>query len=131
MRTLINLIVAGALTLATLSTGAFSKAEKIESESGSLNQPRAVAEKTTIKIKNFEFTPAEVSIAAGTTVEWLNEGGRHTVEADNRAFKSPELTAGQKFEFTFTKPGTYAYHCGFHGEAGGGGMAGKIVVTKK
>jgi plastocyanin len=32
------------------------------------------------------------------------------------------------FSFKFDKPGTYAYHCAFHGGNGGKGMAGKIVV---
>ncbi len=91
----------------------------------------AANNKVTIKLANFKFEPARVTIAAGTTVVWQNGQGRHTIEGDKGEFKSPVLTAGQTFEFTFDKPGTYAYHCGFHGEAGGKDMAGTIVVTKR
>jgi len=121
MRILNRLIIVGVLLFSIIATGAFSKADEPVS---------AAVEKVTITIKNFEFSPAEVTVAVGTTVEWVNQGGKHTVEADNKSFKSPELTAGQKYEFKFTKAGTYAYHCGFHGEAGGGGMSGKIIVKR-
>jgi plastocyanin len=83
-----------------------------------------------VKLTNFKFEPKVLTVKAGTTVEWVNEGGRHTIEADNGSFKSDVLTQGGKFEHKFVKPGTYAYHCGFHGEKGGKDMSGKIVVTR-
>ncbi|MCI0486367.1 MAG: plastocyanin/azurin family copper-binding protein, partial [Blastocatellia bacterium] len=64
------------------------------------------------------------------TVEWINEGTRHSVDADDGSFKSEILKQGDKFEHTFTKAGTFAYHCRFHGEAGGKDMAGKVIVKK-
>lgn len=91
----------------------------------------AANNKVVIKLANFKFEPARVTIPAGTTVAWQNDQGRHTIEGDKGEFKSPVLTAGQTFEFTFDKPGTYGYHCGFHGESGGKDMAGTIVVTKR
>jgi plastocyanin len=75
-----------------------------------------------------------LTIAPGTTVEWINEGGRHLVVADDGSFKSDVLKQGDKFEHKFDKAGTFAYYCEFHGEKGGKDMAGKIVVrgaTKK
>ncbi len=88
------------------------------------------AENAKVTIKNFEFVPKDLTVTVGTTVEWVNEGGRHTVEADKNEFKSDVLANGGKFSFKFDKPGTYAYHCGFHGAAGGKDMAGKIIVKK-
>jgi len=85
----------------------------------------------TVKISNFQFTPKVLTVAPGTTVEWVNEAGRHTVEADNGSFKSDVLKQGDKFAHKFDKAGTYAYHCEFHGEKGGKDMAGKIVVRGK
>jgi len=87
-----------------------------------------VAEKATVKVSSFQFTPKVLTIAPGTTVEWVNESGRHTVEADDGSFKSDVLKQGDKFEHKFDKAGTYAYHCEFHGEKGGKDMAGKIIV---
>lgn len=85
--------------------------------------------RATVKISNFKFEPKTLTVNAGTTVEWVNESGRHTVEADDgKSFKSDVIQAGGKFEFKFDKPGTYAYYCGIHGDKGGKDMAGKIVV---
>lgn len=84
--------------------------------------------KVTITITNFNFTPKTITVAAGTTVVWFNKEGKHTVESDNGAFKSEVLTADKSFEFSFSKAGKYAYHCGFHGDTGGKDMAGTVVV---
>jgi plastocyanin/uncharacterized membrane protein YozB (DUF420 family) len=91
-------------------------------------QPANV-EKVTVKISNFQFEPKELTIKAGTVVEWIDSGGRHTVEADDGAFKSETLTAGGKFEHRFESPGVYAYYCTFHGDKHGQDMAGTITVT--
>ena len=85
----------------------------------------------TVKISNFQFTPKVLTVAPGTTVEWVNEAGRHTVEADDGSFKSDVLKQGDKFAHKFDKAGSYAYHCEFHGEKGGKDMAGKVVVRGK
>ena len=90
----------------------------------------ATAARVTVKISNFQFTPKEVTIPAGATVEWIDEGGRHTVEADDGSFKSDTLTANGKYEHTFDKPGAYPYFCTFHGDKHGVDMAGVINVTE-
>jgi plastocyanin len=84
--------------------------------------------RVTVTVKNFSFDPKEVTVATGTTVEWTDASGKHTIEADKGEFKSETLTAGGKFEHKFDKPGTYDYFCGFHGSKGGHDMAGKIIV---
>lgn len=61
-------------------------------------------------------------------MEWTDERGRHTIEADDGSFRSDTLTAGGTFQFKFDTPGIYPYYCRFHGEKGGKDMAGKIVV---
>lgn len=86
--------------------------------------------RVTVKLANLQFTPKEVTIAVGGTVEWIDEGGNHTVEADDESFKSGRLAPGQKFEHTFDKPGTYPYFCSFHGDKHGVDMAGVIHVTE-
>ncbi|HXU35817.1 MAG TPA: plastocyanin/azurin family copper-binding protein [Blastocatellia bacterium] len=98
----------------------------VSGRSGATAAP--VAEKATVKVSSFQFTPKVLTVAPGTTVEWVNEAGRHSVEADDGSFKSGVLKQGDKFEHKFDKAGTYAYHCEFHGEKGGKDMAGKIIV---
>ncbi|MBI3652392.1 MAG: DUF420 domain-containing protein [Acidobacteria bacterium] len=84
--------------------------------------------KVTVKISNFQFEPKELTIKVGTTVEWTDESGRHTVEADDNSFKSEVLQAGGKFEQKFDTPGSVPYFCGLHGDKGGKMMSGVIKV---
>jgi plastocyanin len=84
-----------------------------------------------VSIKDFEFQPRRLTVKAGTTVNWKNDGGSsHTVTADNGSFESPTLGGGATFSRKFTKPGTYRYHCAFHGGKGGEGMSGTVVVSR-
>ena len=95
----------------------------------SVPAPSAAVERVSIKISNFQFEPKELTVKAGTIVEWIDEGGRHTVEADDGSFKSDTLTAGGKFERKFDVSGVYPYFCTFHGDKHGQDMAGVITVT--
>jgi plastocyanin len=81
-----------------------------------------------IVVKNFGFDPAELTVPAGTEVEWTDEGGRHNVQADDGSFKSEIMTQGGTFTHRFDQPGSYRYFCEFHGSAGGHDMAGVVNV---
>jgi plastocyanin len=73
------------------------------------------AEDATVKIDNFTFAPALLTVKAGTTVRWLNEDDiPHTVASSTRAFKSKALDTDDSFSFTFGAPGTYEYFCSLH-----------------
>ena len=77
-----------------------------------------------VKIDNFSFTPAMLTVAPGTTVTWTNSDDvPHTVVSDDKIFKSKVLDTDEKFSYTFTKPGTYPYFCSVHPK-----MTAKIVV---
>lgn len=77
-----------------------------------------------IKIDNFSFGPADVSIPVGTTVTWTNRDDiPHTVVSTEKVFKSKLLDTDEKFSFTFAQAGTYPYFCSIHPK-----MAGRIVV---
>jgi|SRR5579864_1522783 len=82
----------------------------------------------TISVKNFSFTPKQVTVPVGTTVEWDVKGGRHELAADNGSFASPIVKSGDRFRQRFAKPGVYNYYCQFHGAPGGQDMAGVITV---
>ena len=77
-----------------------------------------------VKIDNFSFGPASLTVAAGTTVTWKNNDDvPHTVVSDDKVFKSKALDTDDKFSYTFTKPGTYNYFCSVHPK-----MTAKVVV---
>jgi plastocyanin len=82
-------------------------------------------QKAEIRIDNFAFTPTELTVIAGTTVEWINRDDiPHVVVSDDKkTFKSKALDTDDKFSYTFTKPGTYAYFCSVHPK-----MTGKVIV---
>ena len=85
------------------------------------------AEPSTVQIENFQFSPNTLTVPVGASVTWVNhDGDIHSIAADDgdpQTFKSAGLDTDDKFSFTFTKPGTYAYHCSLHPH-----MTGKIIV---
>jgi amicyanin len=82
-------------------------------------------DKYDVKIDNFSFTPATVTVPVGATVTWINQDDvPHTVvSTDGRDIKSPVLDTDQKFTHTFAQAGTYAYYCSIHPK-----MTGKVIV---
>jgi amicyanin len=78
-----------------------------------------------VKIDNFTFGPAALTVKVGTTVTWTNNDDiPHTVVSnDHTTFKSKVLDTDQSFSFTFTKAGEYPYFCSLHPH-----MTGKVIV---
>jgi plastocyanin len=84
----------------------------------------AKAEPGVVKIDNFIFSPATLTVAPGTTVTWTNDDDiPHTVTAKDKAFRSKPLDTGDRFSFTFATLGEYAYFCSLHPH-----MVGKVIV---
>lgn len=80
---------------------------------------------TEVKIDNFTFAPVTLTVAAGTTVKWVNRDDiPHTVVSEDKStFKSKALDTDESFSYTFTKSGTYTYFCSIHPK-----MVAKVVV---
>jgi plastocyanin len=77
-----------------------------------------------VSIKNFAFSPASLSVNTGTAVTWTNDDSTaHTVTADDGSFNGGPLEPGKTYSFTFTKAGTYKYHCSIHPQ-----MVAEVVV---
>ena len=112
MKTPINLLFCAAIATSLL-TGA-SRADV------------PVAPEAKVMIADMSFSPRTLTVAAGTTVTWVNrDGDAHSVESRDKGFtSSPLLSTGEKYSYTFTTPGTYAYYCAVHSS-----MTGKIVVV--
>lgn len=97
--------------------------------------PIGVSAATTVSAKiiepspsNFQtwtFGPGKLTVHVGDTLIWTNTGqANHTVTANNGGFDSGNLAPGATFSFTFTKPGTYGYHCTYHPW-----MKGTVIVV--
>jgi plastocyanin len=84
------------------------------------------AEEETIQVsaRNFMFTPASITVKAGTIVTWVNlDDEPHTVFSDAGLFRSSALDTKERFSFKFEKAGTYHYLCTIHPR-----MLGTVVV---
>jgi plastocyanin len=74
----------------------------------------ARCEDTIITIDNFTFSPARLTLKAGTTVTWKNQDDiPHTVVSAG-TFKSKALDTDDSYSFTFTAAGDYTYFCSLH-----------------
>jgi plastocyanin len=79
----------------------------------------------TVALYDNYFQPSQITVAAGTTVRWVNSGRhQHTVTSDDGLWDSGELLSGSSYARTFTAPGTYPYHCAIHA----GEMRGVVIV---
>ena len=79
---------------------------------------------TDVKIDNFTFGPADVTVKAGSTITWTNRDDiPHTVVSTDKAFKSKVLDTDEHYSFTFPSAGTFTYFCSIHPK-----MTGRIVV---
>lgn len=77
-----------------------------------------------VAIGNFTFKNPVVTVKPGTTVTWTNgDDIPHTVVSKDGAFKSKVLDSGDKYSFTFAKPGQFGYYCSIHPH-----MTGTVIV---
>ena len=82
---------------------------------------------TKVSIANFQFTPAEVTIAAGESVTWVNDDGApHGLEYQDGSAGKDLLLPGASYNRRFDQPGTYDYNCSVHPY-----MTGRIIVRAR
>ena len=77
-----------------------------------------------VRIEDFHFNPATLTVPVGTTVTWISRDDEpHTVTSSENVFASSGLDADETFSYEFSTPGTYTYYCKLHPH-----MTGTIVV---
>jgi plastocyanin len=69
-----------------------------------------------VTIVDYTYKPAEITVAAGTTVEFTNQDSTpHTATSkQSGAFETGSIDTGKSAKVILDKPGTYAYFCAFH-----------------
>jgi plastocyanin len=95
-----------------------------------------------VAIQDFTYSPATVSIRVGAVVRWTNYGpSPHTTTSNIGAWDSGQLnptnasrayggpTQAGTFQVTFTRTGSYGYHCAIHPPSQYPGFTGTVVVT--
>jgi len=99
--------------------------------------PPPTGSSANVTIQDFAYSATSLSVSAGTTVRWTNDGpSSHTVTSDTPGqFASGTLsgpvpdgyggmTSGASYTHTFATQGSFAYHCALHAQ-----MTGTVVVT--
>lgn len=94
----------------------------------------ATATTHTISQSGFTFSPSELTIEVGDTVEWTWGNGNHTVTSGTdlsdpdvgALFDEPLTSANTLVTYTFTEIGSQDYFCRPHV---GLGMTGTVIVT--
>jgi plastocyanin len=115
-----SVFIASLLAMLVTAFGGIVRERESFAASGQ-EKPASAAE---VKIDNFVFGPAAITVGVGTTVTWINRDDiPHTVVSTDKVFKSKVLDTDEKFSYTFTKPGEYPYFCSIHPK-----MTGKVVV---
>jgi plastocyanin len=77
-----------------------------------------------VSIDNFTFSPAQLTVPAGSKVVWVNHDDvPHTVVSNAKAFASKALDTDEQFVHVFAAAGTYPYFCSVHPH-----MTGQIIV---
>lgn len=77
---------------------------------------------------SYRFVPADISVAAGTTVTWTNHDNfTHSVAfLDGGLPGDPHvMKPGETATFTFATAGTFHYQCSFHPQ----NMKGSVIVS--
>ena len=75
--------------------------------------------------RSYLFSPADISVAAGTTVSWTNSDQfTHSVRLVDSDRMVGIMKPGDTVSFTFAAAGTYRYECTFHPQ----NMKGTVTV---
>ena len=107
------------LVIAAAMVGCTADDEPSMSAELGVSAPPATEER--VMVRDLAFEPAELTVAPGTTVTWVNEDEQgHTVThgeggapATDAEFDAP-LSAEQTVSYTFEEAGTYPVTCKVH-----------------
>jgi plastocyanin/uncharacterized cupredoxin-like copper-binding protein len=87
----------------------------------------SAAAEVEIALLDDRFDPPEMTVAAGTTLRFVNRGANwHSVAAFDGSFDSGRVDPGNAFEVRLDVPGVYDIICKHHGLRG---MVGRVIVT--
>ena len=127
-----GVVAAAAIVLATVGLGGGKSAAgngmagmAMAAQAGNTGGASTAVATDSVAIKNFAFSPATVTVTAGSTVVWTNDDSiQHDITFDGGGIVSNVLNHNDTFSHTFPTPGTYHYICSIHPF-----MHGTVIVT--
>ena len=114
---ILTVIVVLSLTLVTWVGSTTPAAASTKAPSLALKKGHVVHTVNIMEKKGrFFFSPATLTIKVGDIVVWKDvTDAPHTVTSDTGVFNTRGfLTLNQSFQFTFSRTGTFKYHCNIH-----------------
>jgi len=76
-------------------------------------------------MKNSVFSPASLTVVAGSTVTWMNDDNmKHTVTATDGSFNSGDIAVGSSYSKTFSTAGTINYS-----DSHNSSMTGVLIIS--
>ena len=111
-----SLIVIAGTALLFAGCGGGSSSSASTNSSGSSSQAASGGSPSAVKISNFKFAPASVTVKAGARVTVTNQdSAAHTATADDgHSFDTGSLAQRASQTISVSKPGSYPYHCSIH-----------------
>jgi len=127
-----GVVAAAAIVLATVGLGGGNSAAgngmagmTMGSQAGNASGASTPVATDSVAIKNFAFSPATVTVTAGSTVVWTNNDSiQHDIKFDGGGIASSVLNHNDTFSHSFPTAGTYHYICSIHPF-----MHGTVIVT--
>ena len=139
-RLLVTLSAAAILILSACSSGgatsaptaaasaappAGATAEASAPAAGAACAESAAAGEVSVAVKDFAFSPADITAKVGQTITFTNgDSAPHTASLDDGSCTTPNIAPGASDGLTFTAAGTYPFHCNVHPN-----MKGTITVS--
>jgi plastocyanin len=78
-----------------------------------------------VEMSNFTYAPAQLEVAVGDTVVWVNRDiVPHTASDSLDRWNSGDMQRGARWSWVATGPGAYRYVCEYHPT-----MRGTVEVT--
>ena len=111
-----SLVVIAGTALLLAGCGGGSSPTASANSSGSSSQEGSGRSSGAVKISNFKFSPASVTVTQGARVTVTNQDSTaHTATADDgHSFDTGTLAQGAAQTVSVSKPGSYPYHCSIH-----------------
>jgi plastocyanin len=111
-----SLVVMACTALLFAGCGGGSSSNASANSSGSSSQAASGGSSSTVKISDFKFSPASVTVKPGAGVAVTNQDSTaHTATADDgHSFDTGTLANGASQTISVTKAGSYPYHCDIH-----------------
>ncbi len=95
----------------------------IRSGAAAADETAQASRTASVDIVNFAYRPATLTIGAGSKVVFANTSSRAHTATRKGSFTTGRIKAGKSASISFSRRGTFAYHCTIHPF-----MKGKILV---